>query len=168
MATGAFDEYGRWDNANDNLLKNDEALKRSGNAGRAVLGAIGAAAGFGGAVLSTPACVTVVGCAAPALSTNCWAGYPASTFTECRLPTNARTVDAFGCKGMPVKDLSPMFLRKAHMRQSWQSLQESLAIEIECARAAKSRRSYRLKSRAAPTLRAYSVVAKQPADCPIH
>jgi filamentous hemagglutinin len=68
MATGAFDEYGRWDKTNDNLLKNDEALKSSGNAGRAVLGAIGAAAGFGGAILSTPACVTVVGCAAPALS----------------------------------------------------------------------------------------------------
>ncbi|WP_240792757.1 hypothetical protein [Pseudomonas edaphica] len=68
MATGAFDEYGRWDKANDNLLKNDEALKRSGNAGRAVLGAIGAAAGFGGAALTAPACVTVVGCAAPAFS----------------------------------------------------------------------------------------------------
>jgi filamentous hemagglutinin len=68
MATGAFDEYGRWDKANDKWLKNDEALKRSGNAGRAVLGAIGAAGGFGGAILSAPACVTVVGCAAPALS----------------------------------------------------------------------------------------------------
>ncbi|WP_409284088.1 DUF637 domain-containing protein [Pseudomonas protegens] len=68
MATGAFDEYGRWDKANDNLLKNDEALKHSGSAGRAVLGAIGAAAGFGGAILSTPACVTGVGCAVPALS----------------------------------------------------------------------------------------------------
>ncbi|UXZ20945.1 filamentous hemagglutinin N-terminal domain-containing protein [Pseudomonas sp. YeP6b] len=68
LATGAFDEYGRWDKANDKLLKNDEALTRSGNASRAVLGAIGAAAGFGGAALTAPACVTVVGCAAPALS----------------------------------------------------------------------------------------------------
>lgn len=68
LATGAFDEYGSWDKANDALLKNDKALTRSGNASRAVLGAIGAAAGLGGAILSTPACVTLVGCAVPALS----------------------------------------------------------------------------------------------------
>ena len=68
LATGAFDEYGRWDKANDKLLKNDEALTRSGNASRAILGAMGAAGGFGGAILTAPACVTVVGCAAPALS----------------------------------------------------------------------------------------------------
>ncbi|MGU9825043.1 DUF637 domain-containing protein [Pseudomonas sp. LF090] len=68
LATGAFDEYGAWDKANDKLLRNDEAVIRSGNASRAVLGAMGAASGFGGAILSAPACVTIVGCAAPALS----------------------------------------------------------------------------------------------------
>lgn len=68
VATGAFDEYSKWDQANDDLLLNDKNLRQSANASRAVLGAIGAAAGFGGAIASSPACVTVVGCAIPALS----------------------------------------------------------------------------------------------------
>lgn len=68
FATGAFDEYSKWDQVNDDLLRNDKDLRQSANASRAVLGAIGAAAGFGGAVVSSPACVTAVGCAIPALS----------------------------------------------------------------------------------------------------
>nr|WP_316851796.1 DUF637 domain-containing protein [Pseudomonas sp. MIS38] len=68
VATGAFDEYSKWDQANDDLLLNDKNLRQSANASRAVLGAIGAAAGFGGAIASSPSCVTVVGCAIPALS----------------------------------------------------------------------------------------------------
>ena len=50
------------------MLRNDKDLRQSANASRAVLGAIGAAAGFGGAIVSSPACVTAVGCAIPALS----------------------------------------------------------------------------------------------------
>ncbi|WP_249384247.1 hypothetical protein [Pseudomonas fluorescens] len=68
FATGAFDEYSKWDQVNDDLLLNDKNLRQSANASRAVLGAIGAAAGFGGAIVSSPACVTAVGCAIPALS----------------------------------------------------------------------------------------------------
>ncbi|SEJ84016.1 DUF637 domain-containing protein [Pseudomonas sp. NFACC07-1] len=68
IATGAYDEYSKWDQANDDLLLNDKELRQSSQASRAVLGAIGAAAGFGGAILSTPACVTGAGCAIPALS----------------------------------------------------------------------------------------------------
>ncbi|WP_235864997.1 hypothetical protein [Pseudomonas frederiksbergensis] len=68
FATGAFDEYSKWDQVNDDLLLNDKDLKQSARASRAVLGAIGAAAGFGGAILTTPACVTGVGCAIPAFS----------------------------------------------------------------------------------------------------
>ncbi|MFJ2285191.1 filamentous hemagglutinin N-terminal domain-containing protein [Pseudomonas iridis] len=68
FATGAFDEYSKWDQVNDDLLRNDKDLRQSANASRAVLGAIGAAAGFGGAIVSSPACVTAVGCAIPALS----------------------------------------------------------------------------------------------------
>ncbi|WP_349747516.1 DUF637 domain-containing protein [Pseudomonas frederiksbergensis] len=68
IATGAYDEYSKWDQVNDDLLLNDKELRQSSQASRAVLGAIGAAAGFGGAILSTPACVTGVGCAIPALS----------------------------------------------------------------------------------------------------
>ncbi|WP_339464505.1 two-partner secretion domain-containing protein [Pseudomonas sp. EA_65y_Pfl2_P74] len=68
FATGAFDEYSKWDQVNDDLLRNDKDLRHSANASRAVLGAIGAAAGFGGAIASSPACVTAVGCAIPALS----------------------------------------------------------------------------------------------------
>ena len=68
FATGAFDEYSKWDQVNDELLRNDKNLRQSTNASRAVLGAIGAAAGFGGAVLSSPACVTAIGCAIPAMS----------------------------------------------------------------------------------------------------
>jgi len=68
FATGAYDEYSKWDQVNDELLRNDKNLRQSTNASRAVLGAIGAAAGFGGAVLSSPACVTAIGCAIPAMS----------------------------------------------------------------------------------------------------
>lgn len=68
FATGAFDEYSKWDQVNDDLLLNDKDLKQSARASRAVLGAIGAAAGFGGAILTTPACVTGLGCAIPAFS----------------------------------------------------------------------------------------------------
>jgi filamentous hemagglutinin len=68
FATRAFDEYSKWDQVNDDLLLNDKNLRQSANASRAVLGAIGAAAGFGGAIVSSPACVTAVGCAIPALS----------------------------------------------------------------------------------------------------
>lgn len=68
FATGAFDEYSKWDQVNDDLLLNDKDLKQSSRAGRAVLGAIGAAAGLGGAILTTPACVTGLGCAIPAFS----------------------------------------------------------------------------------------------------
>ncbi|WP_256580700.1 DUF637 domain-containing protein [Pseudomonas sp. QTF5] len=68
IATGAYDEYSKWDQANDDLLLNDKELRQSSQASRAVLGAIGAAAGFGGAILSTPACVTGAGCAIPAFS----------------------------------------------------------------------------------------------------
>lgn len=68
IATGAFDEYSKWDQANDDLLVNDKELRQSSQASRAVLGAIGAAAGFGGAMLSTPACITGAGCAIPAFS----------------------------------------------------------------------------------------------------
>lgn len=68
FASGAFDEYSKWDQINDDLLVNDKNLRQSANASRAVLGAIGAAAGFGGAILSSPACITAVGCAIPALS----------------------------------------------------------------------------------------------------
>ncbi|MCW1243356.1 DUF637 domain-containing protein, partial [Pseudomonas sp. SAICEU22] len=68
IATGAYDEYSKWDQANDDLLLNDKELRQSSQASRAVLGAIGAAAGFGGAILSTPACITGAGCAIPAFS----------------------------------------------------------------------------------------------------
>ncbi|MFJ5238029.1 filamentous hemagglutinin N-terminal domain-containing protein [Pseudomonas neuropathica] len=68
FATRAFDEYSKWDQVNDDLLLNDKNLRQSANASRAVLGAIGAAAGFGGAIVSSPACITAVGCAIPALS----------------------------------------------------------------------------------------------------
>ncbi|WP_434602754.1 DUF637 domain-containing protein [Pseudomonas sp. Z4-7] len=68
IATGAYDEYSKWDQANDDLLVNDKELRQSSQASRAVLGAIGAAAGFGGAILSTPACITGAGCAIPAFS----------------------------------------------------------------------------------------------------
>ncbi len=68
MATGAFDEYGAWDKANDSLLRNDETIQRTGAAQRAVLGAAGAVGGFGTAVATTPACITGAGCALPILS----------------------------------------------------------------------------------------------------
>nr|WP_256346939.1 DUF637 domain-containing protein [Pseudomonas gingeri] len=68
VATGAFDEYGAWDKANDDLLRNDESVQRAGAAQRAVLGAAGAVGGFGTAVATTPACITGAGCALPILS----------------------------------------------------------------------------------------------------
>jgi len=68
VATGAFDEYGRWDKANDSLLRDDETIQRTGAAQRAVLGAAGAVGGFGTAVATTPACITGAGCALPILS----------------------------------------------------------------------------------------------------
>lgn len=67
-ATGVFGEYSTWDKTNDALLKNDEAIKRSGNTGRAIAGAVGAAGGYAGAVVTAPACISIIGCAAPALS----------------------------------------------------------------------------------------------------
>ncbi|MCD5977724.1 DUF637 domain-containing protein [Pseudomonas sp. CDFA 611] len=67
-ATGVFGEYSRWDKANDALLKNEEAIKRSGNAGVAIAGAAAAASGYAGAVITAPACITIIGCTVPALS----------------------------------------------------------------------------------------------------
>lgn len=68
FATGAFDEYSKWDQVNDGLLRNEESAQRTGNAGRAILGAAGAVAGYSGAIITSPACVTLVGCALPGMS----------------------------------------------------------------------------------------------------
>ncbi|WP_225919920.1 DUF637 domain-containing protein [Pseudomonas zeae] len=68
FATGAFDEYSKWDQVNDGLLRNEESAQRTGNAGRAILGAAGAVAGYSGAIITSPACVTLVGCALPGIS----------------------------------------------------------------------------------------------------
>ncbi|CAN1596813.1 two-partner secretion domain-containing protein [Pseudomonas mediterranea] len=68
FATGAFDEYSSWDRVNDDLLLNDKEARESALTSRAVIGAMTAAAGFGGAIAGTPACVTGVGCAIPAFS----------------------------------------------------------------------------------------------------
>jgi filamentous hemagglutinin len=68
VATGAFDEYSKWDQANDALSRNEESSQRSLAAQRAILGAAGAVAGYGGVVALTPACVSLVGCALPAMS----------------------------------------------------------------------------------------------------
>jgi filamentous hemagglutinin len=68
FATGAFDEYSKWDQVNDGLLRNEESAQRTGNAGRAIFGAAGAVAGYSGAILTSPACVTLVGCALPGMS----------------------------------------------------------------------------------------------------
>lgn len=67
-ASGAFEEYSRWDAANDTLLREDPILSKGNSVGRAVAGAAGAASGFGLAVVSTPACITGVGCALPVLA----------------------------------------------------------------------------------------------------
>jgi filamentous hemagglutinin len=67
-ATGVFSDYSTWDKTNDALLKNDEAIKRSGNTSRAIAGAVGAVGGYAGAVATAPACISIIGCAAPALS----------------------------------------------------------------------------------------------------
>ena len=67
-ASGAFEEYSRWDAANDTLLREDPMLSKGNSVGRAVAGAAGAASGFGLAVVSTPACITGVGCALPVLA----------------------------------------------------------------------------------------------------
>ncbi|WP_257153400.1 two-partner secretion domain-containing protein [Pseudomonas sp. ICMP 561] len=67
-ATGVFGEYSKWDKANDALLKNDESIKRSGNASAAIAGAAAAAGGYAGAVMTAPACLTIIGCTLPALS----------------------------------------------------------------------------------------------------
>jgi filamentous hemagglutinin len=68
VATGAFDEYSKWDQANDALERNEEGAQRSIAAQRAIFGATGAVAGYGGAVAFSPACVSVVGCTLPAMS----------------------------------------------------------------------------------------------------
>ncbi|WP_095092903.1 DUF637 domain-containing protein [Pseudomonas sp. Irchel 3A5] len=67
-ATGVFGEYSTWDKSNDALLKNDESIRRSGNAGAAIAGAAAAVGGYAGAVITAPACITVIGCTVPALS----------------------------------------------------------------------------------------------------
>jgi len=67
-ASGAFEEYSRQDAANDTLLREDPILSKGNSVGRAVAGAAGAASGFGLAVVSTPACITGVGCALPVLA----------------------------------------------------------------------------------------------------
>ena len=67
-ATGAFEEYDNWDAANDSLGINDEAILRVGSGGRAIAGLLGAAAGYTGMVVSSPACISILGCALPAAS----------------------------------------------------------------------------------------------------
>jgi len=44
-ASGAFEEYSRWDAANDTLLREDPILSKGNSVGRAVAGAAGAAKG---------------------------------------------------------------------------------------------------------------------------
>ncbi|WP_347340482.1 DUF637 domain-containing protein [Pseudomonas sp. TH43] len=68
FATRAFDEYSKWDQVNDGLVRNEESAQRTGNAVQAILAGAGAVAGYSGAVLTSPACVTFVGCTLPALS----------------------------------------------------------------------------------------------------
>jgi filamentous hemagglutinin len=68
LASGAFDEYSKWDQANDALGRNEESAQRSIAARQAIFGAVGAVTGYGGAVALSPACVSVVGCTLPAMS----------------------------------------------------------------------------------------------------
>ncbi|MBK5533769.1 hemagglutinin repeat-containing protein [Pseudomonas sp. TH08] len=68
FATRAFDEYSKWDQVNDGLVRNEESVQRSGNAVQAIVAGAGAVLGYSGAVLTSPACVTFVGCTLPALS----------------------------------------------------------------------------------------------------
>ncbi|MGP8544168.1 DUF637 domain-containing protein, partial [Pseudomonas protegens] len=114
MGTGAFDEYGAWDKANDELLRNDKELSRSGNASRAVLGAVGAAAGFGGAILTTPACVTGLGCALPTFSAlggtlSFHDGWQATgqLFAPYEYTQGSKVLNSFSSENYP-GDVSPM------------------------------------------------------------
>ncbi|MBF0638899.1 cytidine deaminase-like fold-containing protein [Pseudomonas protegens] len=114
MGTGAFDEYGAWDKANDELLRNDKELSRSGNASRAVLGAVGAAAGFGGAILTTPACVTGLGCALPTFSAlggtlSFHDGWQATgqLFAPYEYTQGSKVLNSFSSESYP-GDVSPM------------------------------------------------------------
>lgn len=62
-ASGAFEEYSRWDAANDTLLRADPILSKGNSVGRAMACAAGVASGFGLSVVSMPACITGIGAA---------------------------------------------------------------------------------------------------------
>ncbi|MDO7930378.1 DUF637 domain-containing protein [Pseudomonas sp. KFB-139] len=68
FATGMFDKYSDWDAVNDFALRNEEGVERLGNVVATAGGAVGAVGGYVGAALSAPLCISVLGCAVPAIS----------------------------------------------------------------------------------------------------